>query len=59
MVQSVNKGMDHQQFEQMENMLALIIDPFRRKFDIKEMVEQFGYPRVDIQWMRANQYSPL
>lgn len=50
---SINK----EAVEQIRAILAFIIDPKKRSFDKKEMIEQFGYPNVDIEWMKNQEYD--
>ena len=37
--------------EKIRSILAFIIDPQQRTFDKKQMIEQFGYPDVDLEQM--------
>lgn len=41
--------------ENIRSILAFIIDPEQRTFDKKQMIEQFGYPDVDLEQMEREE----
>ncbi|MBX2875508.1 MAG: hypothetical protein KTR30_25550 [Saprospiraceae bacterium] len=41
--------------EKIRTILAFILDPAQRSFDKKQMIEQFGYPDVDLEQMKSQE----
>ena len=50
--QQVFSSINKEAVAQIKAILTFIIDPKQRSFDKKEMIEQFGYPNVDLEWMK-------
>lgn len=53
---SVNDEIPKDKVERIENILCYIVDPEKRIYDLKQMIEQFNYPSVDVAWMKVNDY---
>lgn len=45
-----------QRIDELKKMLGRFIDPDQREYDIKVMIEDYGYPSEDIYWMEVNDY---
>lgn len=37
-------------------MISQIIDPEDRRYDLKDMIQAYGYPKEDIAWLKVNDY---
>ncbi len=52
---TVNEGINTAQISKIEDLLAILISPNQQEFDLKTMIEVYGYPNIDIELMRVNQ----
>ena len=39
----------------LKKMLCKLIDPAQKVYDLKELTEDFDYPREDIFWLELNE----
>lgn len=51
----VYSSINQEAVEKIRAILAFIIDPKQRSFDKKQMIEEFGYPDVDLEQMKSQE----